>query len=247
MIDSISHIETFFSKIRSFEADYWVNELAEERKQWTSFLGREKLFQEEIKEIRKKETPYYNVFEVLNIHHRETKTHTPFLVHLLNPKASHEQEALFLDAFFKNVLNTDFQYEEITEFKIHEEFSFGDGRIDIYIKFRHNEHEYGIVIENKIYGGDRPNQLGRYYDYIKKERGLHIDNILVVYLTVEKKKAGDLTMCHLLAERLYKQGVLIDISYKEDLINWLEECQRNCTSEMIKYTLKQYQQTITYL
>ena len=247
MPNSIQDIDKFFSKVRSLEANYWSNRLVEEKTQFTSFIEREILFQKEIKAIRQKETPYYNIFEVLNIRHRETKTHTPFLVHLLNPKASHEQGALFLNAFFKDVLGTDFRYEEMMRFEVYEEKNTNYGRVDIYLEFSINNQAYGIVIENKIYAGNQPQQLERYYNYLRRDEKLCIKNIMVVYLTVNKKRAERGTIRKSLSQLLYNQNVLVDIGYKEDLINWLVKCQKKCTSEMVKYTLKQYQQTITYL
>lgn len=149
--NDIVHFETLFSNYNTLESRFWKQRISEDQQQFNTFKEQFAPFDERMQKLLQKETPYYNIFEILNVKHRETKLHTPFLVHLLNPKASHEQQALFLNIFLKDVLELTITYGASSYFEVHEELSTEQGRLDIIMTFLYNGTKKAIVIENKIY------------------------------------------------------------------------------------------------
>ena len=113
----------------------------------------------------------FNVFSVLGLGSAEN-SHSLFIAELLNPQGSHGQQDLYLNLFFKplveyfNLIN---DHHINTTAKITTEKYIGEinkdydqgGRIDILIEYP-NHPEKNIIIENKIYAGDQHQQLYRY-------------------------------------------------------------------------------------
>ncbi|MGL4721781.1 MAG: PD-(D/E)XK nuclease family protein [Desulfovibrionaceae bacterium] len=58
--------------------------------------------------------------------------------------------------------------------------------IDIYIK----HDNFAIIIENKIYAGDQENQLQKYKNIVKNS-SIPLENIYIIYLTLEGKEASE--------------------------------------------------------
>ena len=114
--------------------------------------------------------PTFNIFRVLGREDREVATHSALLAHLLDPQGGHRQGDLFLRLFL-NVLGT---HETIRgrEFPLLAEdgsrwscrpevrLPNGYGQVDILVRVA----GVSILVENKIYAGDRPNQLYRYWE-----------------------------------------------------------------------------------
>jgi len=96
-----------------------------------------------------------------------------------------------------------------------------------------------IIIENKIYAGDQEKQLQRYYDYALSK--LNSDNnLFLLYLTPTGKTASDYSMKLEKQDELRSKGILKEISYKNDIIPWLETTIKNTTSEKVKQSIIQY-------
>ncbi|MBP6429562.1 MAG: PD-(D/E)XK nuclease family protein [Bacteroidales bacterium] len=163
----------------------------------------------------------FNIFKVIGLTTEEVRLHSAFLTELLNPKGSHGQKEVFLKLFVSQFEIKNFDCKSAfvkAEYYIGEKTGVGidakGGRIDIYIKDKYNND---IIIENKIYAGDQEDQLVRYCNYSKKN---------VYYLTLDGKDAEDFS----------KRGLKIDkdyhtISYKEDIILWLETCKKESVNQ----------------
>jgi len=141
----------------------------------------------------------YNIFEILNIRHLETKTHTPFLVNLLKPNSTHGQGLLFYNLLLEQIkFNKNSQKIEkfkTSKIEVFEEKSTANyGRIDILIQSKGNEEPFALIIENKIYASDQDMQLERYYKYCTRVLGLKDDNILLIYLSPEGNMASESSM-----------------------------------------------------
>lgn len=118
-------------------------------------------------------------------------------------------------------------------------------RIDVLIE---EAPTYAIIIENKIYGAvDQNAQLERYINCVKKH-GVHLSDIYVIYLTKEGEKVVDNNS---LTDNAKKDlgyneesnGRFIPLSYKEDILEWLEDVVLpNCTikEDLLISALKQY-------
>ena len=160
----------------------------------------------------------FNIFNVLGLSRDEVRLHSAFLAELLNPDGNHGLGDKFLKAFIKDVINDDsFQFDsasakpqvEFTIGNINEDYTKG-GRIDILIQ---DKEQRAIIIENKIDAVDQPKQLLRYYNYIKNNPQYRI-----LYLTKEGTEPKEFSLGG------NKDIEYQCISYKEDIINWLEKC-----------------------
>jgi len=169
----------------------------------------------------------------------EVKMHSVFLAELLNPWGNHGQKDIFLKLFvdsfcFKqNVIDPEsckVAVEKHTAF-INNDRSEG-GRIDIIITDKTNN---SIIIENKIYAGDQEKQLLRYYNFSNKAD--------LFYLTLDGKDPSS----HSKGE-LEKETHFQCLSYKQDIITWLEKCRKEvAVFPIIRESITQYINLIKYL
>lgn len=193
-------------------------------------------------EIAKITGANYNVFNILGLSTREVRTHSAFIADLLNPKGLHNKGSVFLELFIKQVEETlnENKKEHIENFKTDEasvivEESIGKiegdtgGRIDIVVKDNNNQ----IVIENKIYAEDQFKQLVRYYN--------EYPNAILLYLTLYKKKAAEYSVKKEDGSSLIIDKDYFNITYKEDILNWLKECHKETANHpILRETLTQY-------
>jgi len=198
---------------------------------------------EKHKEFSKITGEEFNVFETIGIKNSEVKMHSAILAELLNGNGKHGQGDLFLKLFIETI-NESIIKESILK-NIHfinsrystcvaEKYANEYGRIDLYIENNQNEV---LIIENKIYTIEQENQLIRYFDYCvsknKKIAGL-------IFLTIEGKEPN--------SSKSHNRDIskfVTSISYKNEIINWLEKCQKEVYNKpMLLYSLKQYQNLV---
>lgn len=212
----------------------------------------------------------FNVFDIIGIKNREVTLHSAMLGNLLNAKGSHGMKGRFLELFqnildekvrvhneneksynseaseeskdkneenlLKIIYSRQFTSEEECNDTIMEiEKSIGKknedegGRIDLYI----SKGENAIIIENKIYAEEQYNQLIRYFNYN--------DKAAIVFLTLygDKPNSTKDNKGNNISNKV------IYLSYKEDIIKWLELCMKEVYDKpLILYSLKQYQNLI---
>ena len=150
----------------------------------------------------------FNMFRVCGVNHYEN-THSAILAELLNPNGTHGLKSKLLECFIET-LGDYFTIEkfDFDKSRIHTEYSTEEGRIDILIEDNQNK---AIIIENKIYANDQPEQLKRYNRYAQTYR----NGYQILYLTLLGDNASEQS----------GGGVsYLSISYKENIINWLEKC-----------------------
>ncbi len=188
-------------------------------KQVSEIVAKEKTLQEE----KRKRGENFNIFNVLGLSTSEVRLHSAFLAELLNPNGDHGLGDKFLDAFLKIVIKrekTIFEFDTKSA-KVFCEFYIGTisenytegGRIDIFIQ---DDNKQTIIIENKIYADDQKNQLLRYHNYAENIIGSN--KYIILYLSLEE---GDEPSKDSLGN---KQFDYQPISYKKDILNWLEYC-----------------------
>ena len=160
---------------------------------------------------------HFNVFSILGVEADEVRTHSAFLVDLLNPQGSHRQGAAFQKLFLKVALNPSEpeKYEYPETFQVRKEAFTDHGRIDILLE----NNDACIVIENKIYADDQDAQMERYHQYAK-DKGISEEQIKLVYLTLDGSPPSKGSL-----GKLSEESVKC-LSYSEDIINWLEECMK---------------------
>src|SRR5574344_2001768 len=141
-----------------------------------------------VREEKRKQGEYFNVFNILRLRSEELRLHSAFLAELLNPQGSHGMEDAFLIAFIKEVgiddLNFDTKNAECSvEFYIGQVTETEGGRIDIIIT--NKDKNKAIIIENKIYARDQEKQLSRYKKYANNYKYYKL-----LYLTLEGEEAS---------------------------------------------------------
>jgi len=205
------------------------------------------------KEEARKRGEKYNIFSVLGIETSEVRTHSAFLASLLNPNGNHGVGNAFLDAFVKE-MNLGGLQLDTTNAQVNVEHVTSDGRIDILI-FDNNKK--AVIIENKIYAGDQPEQLKRYDDYAKQQ---FTNGYRLLYLTLDGHKPSEDSTKDLKDNQYfrlaYNNNVNIsdeDSSYSEnvisrDVLHWLEECVKIAYNKpLVRETIIQYQSLIKAL
>lgn len=178
------------------------------------------------KEESRKRGERFNVFEMLGVAHYEV-IHSKIIAGFLNPQGSHGQGDLFLRLFLQTIENNDKIDINTSNAKVYTEYSTGvDGRLDIFVE----NGGHSIIIENKVYAGDQPEQLIRYNSFAenKYKKG----NYTIYYLTLYGYEASDNSA----------NGVDYKcISYSKDIINWLQRCiGESATMPLVRETIVQY-------
>ena len=171
----------------------------------------------------------FNLFEILGRETDEVRTHSAILAELLNPSGSHGQGAVFLRHFLAR-FGKRFQIVGmvVDAARVEPEVWLDNkSRVDILIE----TDDTRIVIENKIYAGDRLGQLAKYHAYAVQR-----PNSKVVYLTLHgnapsRESLGDL--------RLDEVAL---VSYESDVLAWLDDCVKEAVRvPQVREILAHYQ------
>ena len=186
--------------------------------------------QERLKK-EKEEGKSFNVISALNMCSDEVRLHSRLLATLLNPKANHGLENEFLKSFL-TALGLPEDYithckEQIVERLIGEVTETNGGRIDIILEDR----GHAVIIENKIYAGDQPNQLLRYHNYGVKTFGEN--NFKLVYLTLY---GSDPSPYSLGGEHFE----FIKLSYEQNILKLLEKLVKTLPQKPVHRTVEDY-------
>lgn len=167
----------------------------------------------------------FNIFEILEIGHLETKTHSPFLAHLLDPTGGHGQGPLFLRLFIGQFPIHDFDpcsARVKTEHYIGPKTDRTGGRLDISLK---DGKSRAILIENKIYAGEQERQMDRYREFNK--------HAYLLFLTLDGRVPSNVE-----AQNMRN---IICVSYATDILLWLRRCRSECpNAHTVRETLNQY-------
>lgn len=191
----------------------------------------------------------FNLFSELGMASDEVHLHSVFLAMLLNPQASHGQRDKFLIPFVTLLnekspnllpLNMDTSkanaYVEKDIGPIQGEHG---GRLDIYIT---DKSECRIIIENKIYAGDQPKQLKRYWNFAQEKSVGNANMYRIAYLTLDGHEPSIDSICGL------DQEDYICLSYKTDILPWLEQCVALSSRQpLLRETIIQYIEIIKQL
>lgn len=168
----------------------------------------------------------FNVFSVLRRESDEVNLHSRFLHALFDYRKSPEARRENLNDFLQHVGKEEFEEKGV---KVDREYN----DIDILIT---NDARQAVVIENKIWARDQPEQLQKYYKQLKSKgyRDIHL-----LYLTPHGHKPSKDSV----GELLYKT-----ISYKDNLLPWLERCQQRAYDELeLRVSVAQYRQLVRKL
>ncbi|MCV3445563.1 PD-(D/E)XK nuclease family protein [Campylobacter lari] len=141
---------------------------------------------DKFEENTKKGMSDINIFEALGVEYKENY-HSKFIAYLIDPHDDHYQE-LFANEFLKKLgrYTKAKKFKNLTAHDIEsvetEACAKDNRRIDILISLKDKRY---IIIENKLYAKDQPDQLKDYIKHIR-EKVKNIDdfheNILTIYL-----------------------------------------------------------------
>lgn len=164
--------------------------------------------------INEKTGKNFNIFDITSISSNEVII-CKILYELINPNGSHGQKDKYLKLFLKEVLNiTEQDYKFV---KVSKEYLIKNNRrIDLYVE----TDNYKIPIEVKIYAGDQNKQCYDYYKYAYNSK--------LFYLTLDGNMPSAESMDGL------DLSCVIPVSFKYDIINWLNSCLMDL--ETIKIT-----------
>ena len=176
----------------------------------------------------------FNLFDILGIGHYEVRTHSPMLAELLNPHGSHGQGAVFLKKFLDGLEISDF---DVGSARVTTEVNAGGlGRLDIVLR---DNNQRAIFIENKIHAGLQDKQLTRYHE--------HNTEATLLFLTLNGDDPSDWATNSAYQEESF-QKVFTPISYRSDIIQWLEACRKEAaTAHSVREVITQYIQLIKHL
>lgn len=190
------------------------------------------------KRVEKATGENFNIFSVLGIEHYEESTHSRFIAELLNFNGRHGFDNLFLIKFL-DLLGIDNNFFDVNNYRVETEFFIGNltettgGRIDILLTDNQGSQ---VMIENKIYAAEQPNQLLRYYNYNP--------NAKLLYLTL----FGSDSQQDFEEENKEKEKIYTTVSYTEFIIQWLEECQKIAVENpIVRETIRQYKNLVKKL
>lgn len=247
-----NNIQILLEKYNITKRNFQDDLIAERLPQIKSLLINYELTKQDFIKWNKSKAVNYNIFEILNIKHLETITHTPFLVNLLKPSSSHGQGLLFYNLLLEQIKFKEYP-QKLEKFKtpkieVFEEKSTANyGRIDILIQSKGNVEPFALIIENKIYASDQDMQLERYYNYCTRVLGLKDDNILLIYLSPEGNMASETSMNIEKQQLLIKNNVLVNLGYKENIQPLLYESLNKIEAENVKTLINQYLEIIKIL
>lgn len=169
----------------------------------------------------------FNIFNILGLYNREVK-HSAFIAEMLNPKGSHQQGDSYLQLFYQRI-----GLEYKGRVSVFTEYSFANGRIDIYVKAEEDSYK-SIIIENKIEAGDQNKQLWRYRQFDPKAK--------LLYLTLNGKNASSASVYKL------KDFEYQTVSYEFLIVSWLEDCLKIVKdTPILRETIRQYLNLIKQL
>lgn len=201
------------------------------------FLPQIKIVIKEIKEEMKQYPPQFCIFDVINLQRHENYN-SNLLAKFLKINIENEATKLSFVKDFLIYLNDKFKWgyygfksiEELkkinhSDIRIKRE-EYADGRrIDLFIEYNkdNNEKKFAIIIENKIYALDQPNQLNDYYTYTKN-KNIYGKNIYIIYLTPNGIKPSENSLSLCIREKL---GNNFQTLKHSDIALWLENILEN--------------------
>ena len=128
----------------------------------------------------------FNIVTLSNLESSEL-FHSSFIAELLKPNGSHGQGDRFLKLFLDGIpeMGSRFSHPfDASATDVQTEYVTAKGRIDIMVK---NSSGQAIIIENKIYAEEQPDQIKRYQEYASGAFGE--GNYVVLYLTLNGAEA----------------------------------------------------------
>lgn len=173
-------------------------------------------------EIYERLAPRVNIVDILGNTYYEVQN-SKLLYYIFNTHFKYyDKEINFAKDFSLYIFGNEYK-DKIKDAKfenVYREFQTKDGRrIDILIVF----DKFEIIIENKIWADDQPNQLKDYYNNRineNKNNDKIKDNIFIVYLTRNRDKPKEISIDRELIEELENKNKICYLSH-DDIAEWI--------------------------
>lgn len=163
----------------------------------------------------------FNIFDYLNT---DENAISDYIATILDCNGVHGQGNLFSSLFIDFLLSNGIEVPKV-DYKIHREY-FANGRIDVFLEYR----DRCIIIENKPYTFDQPQQLSRYIDYISES----YKHVCVIYLSNGKGPSEfSIEPNRLAALKIDKQFLTISLFTFGD--EFLKKCLTHCASQKYRF------------
>lgn len=186
----------------------------------------------------------FNVFDYLRT---DELGLSRFVADLLNPEAKHGQGTAFLRCFLDKV-----------GFEVGGGIDIGGSKVDVELTIENQlrldiaveiDKHHCLVIENKPYAGDQPNQVKDYLDWLKR-----YDKHMLIYLSPTGEgptaySTGDADLDEY--ERLRRFAIMpyygatdLDDAFNRlrlpvSLADWLADCRRDCDVDRLRLFLRE--------
>ncbi len=182
-------------------------------------------------------------FDILSIYKPyDENAHSRILAYLLNPAEKHLQKDKFLYRFLNMVIPKLNECSDLDKTRVVVEKSKNikntNRRIDILLLHQ----EFCIIIENKVKAKDQNKQLEDYYNHISST---YNKKTYVIYLTPNGSLPDESSLSKKKRCDLVSQNQFFAISYKEDIIKWLNNIES--IDQKIQKDILQYTKLVEYI
>lgn len=192
---------------------------------------------DDIRKLQKNKGGRLNLLDTIHrIHYENYNSY--IIAYLLNPTSDHKHETEYLKLFLKIVDREDLsEFDQSSNVQIERESSTDDGRIDIFIRI----NDSCIILENKIYAKDQPQQLSRYYKTVNETWNFKEEKIYILYLTLKGTPPSDELQDSVPSDRLKL------ISYKDHILPWITNLPISIHETSLQSALLQYKESLEIL
>ena len=173
---------------------------------------------EKSKDYLYEDSSRFNLLSIIEKDRDEAHIHSKVLYNLLSQNWGKIDKETFLTLFLKEIgIEDEIIYNEKWEISREKVFDLDTikGRLDFEIKSK----DYIYIIEMKIDAGDQPEQLMRYQKFAKEQHKKY----KIFYLTLDGHNASKKSVGEEDSEEI-KKVEYTNISFKEEILNWLEKC-----------------------
>ena len=173
---------------------------------------------EKSKDYLYEDSSRFNLLSIIEKDRDEAHIHSKVLYNLLSQNWGKIDKETFLTLFLKEIgIEDEIIYNEKWEVSREKVFDLDTikGRLDFEIKSK----DYIYIIEMKIDAGDQPEQLMRYQKFAKEQHKKY----KIFYLTLDGHNASKKSVGEEDSEEI-KKLEYTNISFKEEILNWLEKC-----------------------
>ncbi len=191
-----------------------------------SLIENKEKIEKDIEEAKKRIIPTVNIINILGCAYDEVKN-SSLLHNIFKIKFKYENKEIdfakdFSEYIIKEKLKNDSLNINSSKIESYNEiYSSSEGwrKIDLLIK----ADNFEIIIENKIWADDQPNQLKDYYNNRineNKNNDKIKDNIFIVYLTRNRDKPKEISIDRELIEELENKNKICYLSH-DDIAEWI--------------------------